>query len=669
MTPPPKPGATSFGRAGAEKRFTSVVLTLVLALALPAVASASLQPLGLSVEGGEESWHSGPSFGLHWTNPQQPVTSVHYRVLGPAGEVAVGEKVLNWPATSVPHLAVPAVPGVYTAEVWLEDGGGTQGPPASAALRFDDARPGVVAPLPTQGWVGRSSFPYPLRLSHPTAPEPLSGVRGYAISIDRNDASAPCADLFICSDAETDLRGGAGGDTLAILDLPEGIDYVRAVAVSGSGMHSAVAGVASLRVDKTDPVTTIAGVPDGWSNKPLQLTATAADSASGMQSSGNGGPFTAIRVDGGAPVTASGDTVGAMVIGSGAHTIEYYARDAAGNAADGGLCNGLRNDPPASTVVRIDRDAPSVAFLNAQDARDPERIEARVSDPLSGMNPTIGSIAVRRVGSGERFATLPTEHTDGVLKAHWNSASYAPGEYEFRASAGDRAGNLGVSVSRRNGTAMRLRSPLKIATALIVPSGRLNLAYGSSTSYAGRLLSGRHAPLAKATVEVLERFGDGAEPRERVTRVRTSASGAFSVPLAAGPNREILASVAPSATMRGTSSQPLRLAVRSGVRLRVSAAVAKVGDRPVVFSGRVATAGTSIPPEGKAVQLQFRLPHLPWSEFRTIRTDRRGRFRYPYRFADDDSRGARFQFRAFVPAQAGWPYQPANSRAVEVTGT
>ena len=68
------------------------------------------------------------------------------------------------------------------------------------------------------------------------------------------------------------------------------------------------------------------------------------------------------------------------------------------------------------------------------------------------------------------------------------------------------------------------------------------------------------------------------------------------------------------------------------------------------------------------MQLQFRLPGLPWSEFRTIHTDRRGHFRYAYRFADDDSRGVRFQFRAFAPAQAGWPYEPAGSTSA-VAGT
>jgi hypothetical protein len=102
--------------------------------------------------------------------------------------------------------------------------------------------------------------------------------------------------------------------------------------------------------------------------------------------------------------------------------------------------------------------------------------------------------------------------------------------------------------------------------------------------------------------------------------------------------------------------------------MRPSSTAATVGGRPVVFAGKVEVAGTAIPTGGKSVQLQFRLPGFPWSEFRTIQTDAAGRFHYAYRFADDDSRGVRFEFRAFAPEQSGWPYEPASSRPVAVTG-
>jgi hypothetical protein len=91
-----------------------------------------------------------------------------------------------------------------------------------------------------------------------------------------------------------------------------------------------------------------------------------------------------------------------------------------------------------------------------------------------------------------------------------------------------------------------------------------------------------------------------------------------------------------------------------------------VGGRPILFSGTV--AADRIPAGGVAVQLQFHVPGVDWSEFRTVRSDRHGRFRYAYRFSDDDSRGARFLFRAYVPSQEGWPYEPGGSLPVSVLG-
>lgn len=656
-----------------------LAVTMVVAAIVTAspAAAAPLPPLDLRVDGGEESWHADTRFVLRWSNPPpsdgSPVAAVHHRLLGPGGDtLAEGE--IGWAATSIQPLKVPAIPAAYRAEVWLEDASQNEGPPAVATLRFDNAAPGRVDPQPVPGWISRNGLPILLRLGRPAGPEPLSGIRGYAVSIDRAPDGSPCADPYACTEAETDLRGGAGEDGLPVEELPEGTSYVHALAVSGSGMRSAEAGSTVLRVDKTDPQTSLIGIPDGWSNRPLTLTARASDKESGMLPSGAGGPFTAIRIDAGPPIVAAGESVTATAIESGVHSIAFYARDAAGNVADGGELNGRQNHEPQTAVARIDREAPQLAFANSQDPADPERIEARVADPLSGIDPSRGRIWVRPLGSGERFTALPTEFDGGVLRARWDSGAYPPGEYEFRATACDRAGNETSASSRGNGTAMRLTSPLKISTTLRAGFGRQGVesqrtvSYGRSVLYSGRLLAGRRAPLAGEAVRVVERFmGESGMP-ERVRRVRTSAHGEFAIRLAPGPSREVLALAAPTPTLRGASSRPLGLGVRTGLRLSVSSAFAEVGGHPLVFSGRVFSRGAEIPAEGKAVQLEFRAAGLPWSEFRTVRTDGHGRFRYAYRFADDDSRGVRFQFRAYAPAQAGWPFKPAGSKPVAVLG-
>jgi hypothetical protein len=653
---------------GRTKRCTSAIaLVLSLALICPGAATASLQPIDLKVDGGEENWHPSRMFALTWSNPPG-VAAVHYRLLSPGGEVLLGDTRLPWAASAIDHLSVPAAPGAYTAEVWLEDGGGAQGPSVGAKLRFDDSRPGPVEPLPFPAWIGRSGFPLTIRLTHPSGPLPISGIRGYAVSTDVSPTGSPCAGTT-CSTVETNLQGGIGADSLPIAELPEGINYVHAVAVSGSGTPSTPAGTAILRVDKTEPLTRIQGAPAGWSGEPVRLTAEASDGASGMATTGStGSPFTAIQIDGGAPTIAAGASVSATVIASGVHTVAYYARDAAGNVADGASGNGRTNRPPATTVVKIDREPPRLAFAAAQKAGDPELIEARVEDRLSGLDPGRGSIAVRRLGAGERFVALPTQVAAGTLRARWDSGAYPVGEYEFHATAYDLAGNGAASLERADGTPMRLSGPLKVPVRLLIRGGRKRtVRYGRGTWFAGRALTARRTPLAGATVRVSERFSVGG-PADRVSTVRTGEDGRFGIRLASGPSREVLATVAPSATTRGASSEPLTLTVHSRVILRVSARIAKIGGPPLVFRGKVASGGAAMPEEGKVVQLQFRLQGLPWSEFRSVRTGPDGRFRYAYRFSDDDSRGARFQFRAYAPAQAGWPFEPAGSLPVSVLG-
>lgn len=673
MTVSTESGATFFGRMRTRKRCTSRVGAILVALALVAAAAeapaqASLQPIDLRVDGGEDSWHAGRLFALRWTNPPGSIAAAHYRLLDPQGQVLIGDTRLPWAATSVEHLSVPPAPGIYRAEVWLEDGKGAQGPSLGARLRFDDARPGHVEPLPAPGWIGRAAFPYTVHIGHPDGTRPLSGVLGYAVSVDGSPVGEPCPGGGACEESAVDLRNGVAGDSLALDELPEGVSYLHAVAVSGSGMPSAVPGSTPLRVDKTDPVTRIAGVPDGWSNRPLTLTATAEDAAAGLASSGADGPFTAIRIDGGAPAVAAGASVTATVIASGVHTVAYYARDAAGNVDDGGFSNGRPNHPPATTLVKIDREPPTLAFAAAQSPLDPERIEARATDSHSGLDLSRGWIAVRRLGSGERFAKLPTEPSAGLLRARWDSGAYPPGEYEFQATAFDRAGNSATTSTRTNGTAMRLQGPLKSTVRIVTSTRRRAVRYGRRTWFGGRLVGGRRTPLAGIAVRVIERFPGGSAPAEQISTVRTDADGRFGLHLAAGPSRQVVAEVAPTATTRGASSDPLAVAVHTRLVLRASSTAARIGGSPVIFHGKVARGGASVPADGKVVQLQFRLPGLPWSEFRTVRTDRRGRFRYAYRFADDDSRGVRFQFRAYAPAQAGWPFEPAGSLPVTVLG-
>lgn len=190
----------------------------------------------------------------------------------------------------------------------------------------------------------------------------------------------------------------------------------------------------------------------------------------------------------------------------------------------------------------------------------------------------------------------------------------------------------------------------------------------------GALVGGRLAgqdgwPMPGRSVDVVETFARGTRSPTRTTALTTDARGAFHLRLAPGPSRRVSAYLPRTDLSPTVSGRRLRLRVRAGVRLRVSAAKVRVGGAPVVFSGRVAHPGARIPPTGLFVELQFRLPGRAWSEFRTLQTDsRNGRFSYRYTFEDDDSAGVRFLFRAFVPRQGNWPFAPATSRPQAVTG-
>jgi hypothetical protein len=634
-----------------------------LLLAAGAHGAALPAPADLRVFGGADAWHADNDLRLDWDLPagaEEPA-AVRYRVRDGAGAAVILGRA-PW-SSAVEHIHLPG-PGGYWAEVWFENGTGEQGAAAGTQMRFDDRPPGMVRPLLPGGWVGAGQGPL-LRLTHPAGPQPVSGVRGYAVSLDPAPSGSPCLLRNRCSETETDLRGGAGEDSMRLTLLPEGTVYVHAVAVSGAGVSSTTIGTGVLRIDVTPPTVAIAEVPPGWTNRAVTVTARASDGRSGMAAAGESGPITALAVDGGAPTFSTGASVSSSVSGEGVHEVSSFARDAAGNHGGG-----------EAATVRIDRTPPRVAFASSLDPADPELLEARVSDPLSGPDPARGTIAIRPRGSHRQFAALPTAVNGERLLARWDSDRFQPGLYEFKATAHDAAGNVARSQRRANGAELVLPAPLKATTTLHSGFGggralrrraSRTIPYGRGATVGGTLTDAAGDPLANQSVQVVERFSSGVAATDRVHEVRTSGNGAFVTRLPAGASRQIEFSFAGTHTLAAARGRAASLAVRAGVHLRASAASAAVGGRPLVFSGAVADAA-AIPASGKSVELQFRLPGLAWTQFRTVRTDERGRFRYPYRFSDDDSRGVRFQFRAFAPAEPGWPYEPGASRPLLVEG-
>jgi hypothetical protein len=672
---------------------TSLMLVIFVAgLLAPAHAGATD---GYSITGLHTTdgliWHSRTQIQLAWDpNPAGASGEIFYAVRGPYLEELPGYRPLPSEGTHLRTVFVPPVPGYYKFETVEVFGEGIQGPPTYALIFFDDTRPRPVA-IDAPIWVAAGTT-VPIHL-HAATPLPPSGVQGYAVTIDGSPMGAPCADAERCGVDETAMWGGLEDDSIDLPAPPEGVSYIHAAAVSGSGMSSPTE-TARLGVDGTPPQVRLEGAPTGWAAGPVRLRALATDPLSGMTAAGAGGPMTAIGVDGGPALVSPGATAATTVTGQGTHQVVYWGRDAVGNAGDGSLPFAK----PATTTIRIDETDPIVRFA-AGDPGDPERIEATVADTLSGPDPARGGIALRRVGSPGPFRPLPTEVRRGRLVARWDSDDYPHGAYEFRAVGFDAAGNTATSAAAPDGSPFVLEDPVKRETHLAIGFGGRQLVFQRCTradgarhcrravvrSYArrpgtravpcchaavvgGRLLDASGAPLPGQVIDLVETFARGARHAVRHTPATTDAEGEFRLRLAAGPSRTVGVEFAGTRLLTRATGRSLRLRVRAGVHLRVSTTRVRVGGAPVVFKGRVVHPESRIPATGLPVELEFRLPGMAWAEFRTLQTDSAGHFAYPYSFSDDDSSGVRFLFRAFVPATGNWPFAPATSRPLAVTG-
>lgn len=184
----------------------------------------------------------------------------------------------------------------------------------------------------------------------------------------------------------------------------------------------------------------------------------------------------------------------------------------------------------------------------------------------------------------------------------------------------------------------------------------LTVPYGRRVSIRGRLTQSSRPVAAGSLIDVLERR-DGRGPREvSSARVKTNAVGSFSVRLSTNrPSRTLRVAFRPTADTQ-IVSRPLRLRVRAASRVRAS-----LRGRLVRFSGRVLSG--PVPPTGKRLVMEGRSPGSTWTAFKTLRTDRKGRFAGTYRLRVRRP-GVRLKIRAVVPREDGYGYVGSRSPAV-----
>jgi hypothetical protein len=201
-----------------------------------------------------------------------------------------------------------------------------------------------------------------------------------------------------------------------------------------------------VAVDTTAPTTTAAGPITGvWCNDVVTVTLAAADNG------GSGVASIIYRVDGGAPVTVPAASVvvpvgvprtapgagGARAV-DGAHTIEFYATDLAGNLAS-----------VRTVTVNIDTCGPATLAPSAARVKQRRmavlRYEVRDATPSAGTADVTITLKDRRGRVVKRLA-LGSRPVNTALTARFRCA-LRPGTYRFSVRATDAAGNPQANVA------------------------------------------------------------------------------------------------------------------------------------------------------------------------------------------------------------------------------
>lgn len=639
-------------------------------------------PANLAVSGGE-GWRRDNGFDLSWTNPTQahaPIVGAGVRITGPGG-YARTDYFAGPGLSAVEDVRVPA-PGDFTARVHLRDAAGNELPAnnSSVHLRFDDTVPAGRSPDVANGWISRDELATGyLQRWEPTAmvEAPPSGIVGYRVAVNTSSDTDPCSgavDPRACGGPVTEIGADSIQRILLPGDVEEGTNYVHVVPVSGSGVRATDVRRAQLKADFTDPVSWLSGDGDGsWINRDASLTLTATDALSGMRDTAefpsDEPPVVALEIDG--TTTSGTPSLAATVTGEGIHQVHWCARDLAGNGdcPVGSPGDPADFDPSHTATVRIDETAPDVAFTNAQDPDDPDKMVAPVSDALSGV--ADGRIGYREVG-GEQWKELDTAMAEDRLVAWVDSGDLRLGiTYEFRVRATDEAGNTATSVSRQNGEPMRVTGPFRAVTSLadlrVNGRAKVRLKYGKKPRVTGRLISEDGRGVPNAALQLSSTYLSGSTRTVESATVTTDAAGGFSATLPSGPGRTIVAEYRGDRRRLGARSAPVRVGVRSGVTLNVPRVVDS--DRGIVFRGRVKARGASLGKRGKRLEVQVRVGRGWRTVGRSFHANRRGRFSLRYRFTAEYPHAVTYEFRAAVLKEAGFPYLPSKSKKKRVAVT
>jgi hypothetical protein len=362
------------------------------------------------------------------------------------------------------------------------------------------------------------------------------------------------------------------------------------------------------------------------------------------------------------------------VPGPGDWTLQVWREDAAGNS----------NPGYASVPVHLRYDpVPPLPVFEPESFADPTRVSVAVLDAHSGL--AGGEIEMRRQGTST-WTALPTRREVARLTTRIDDSKFAAGIYELRSRAVDAAGNEATTQRRSDGSPMILTLPLRFDAVMrtgfvrsrtvrkvirrhgrrravhrhvrrLVPVIRARV--GRRLRIRGSIRNPDGQPIGGAPIYVYSTTG--VLPSTLAGFVVSDPAGKFSYIARASSNRQ-LSFVYPGAALIRPTQNVLRLSVPASSSISANRRRVRNG-RSVLFRGGIRTR--PVPAIGKLVEMQafFR---GRWRTFSTLRTDRRGRWRFRYRFGA--TRGTvRYRFRVVMPSEGGYPFGTGRSRVVKVT--
>ncbi len=310
------------------------------------------------------------------------------------------------------------------------------------------------------------------------------------------------------------------------------------------------------------------------------------------------------------------------------------------------------------------------SVIEAGARRGLETLTYDVADADSGVRATTAlvdgaPVAVDDLSAAchyDDFAPCPTSAPDRLVGI--DTRRLAAGAHRLILRSEDAAGNVALkdvgSFLVAAGAPARLVPTAKLrARYAVTLKPTRTLRWNQRFRTRGRLVALDGRPLGGVRVLATAPAARGRATRT-VASARTRRDGSWAM---------VLRARFPSGRVRflyvdghgGGASARLTAKVRAGVRLRAARHVVAPYGR-IVLAGRL--LGGPVPRRGKVVELQARgRGEQRWITFKTVRSDRRGRFRAAHRLRQG-YRNVVYEFRAVSRFEAGYPYESGAS-AVE----